>query len=273
MRLCLDIGNSHIFGGLFDNEKIILRFRYASTELTTSDQFGVFLLSVLREHDIEKTKIKNVAICSVVPQVDYSVRSACKKYLGISPFFLQMGAKTGLKILYKNPHEVGADLIAGCVGAVHHYPGKNIIVADMGTATTCMAVSKNKEFHGGLFVAGMRITMKALQSNAAKLPSVEIVKPKQLIGRSTVECMQNGLYYGHLGMLKEMIARITEEVFALSSPLVIGTGGFSHLFKDEKIFDVILPDLVLTGLHHTVIMNEKNASHNQNEPLSEPLID
>ncbi len=249
MRLCLDIGNTHIYGGLYDQGRFLFHFRYPSSELITSDQFGVFLLSLLLEHDIVKKQITAIAIASVVPQLDYSVRSACIKYFKLEPFVLKLGAKTGIKILYKNPQEVGADLIAGAIAAVQHYPNQNILVLDLGTATTCMAVSKNKEFYGGAIFPGLRVSMKSLQANTAKLSSVEIIQPKQFIGRSTVECIQTGIYYGHLGMMKALIENFTEELFSSEKPKIIGTGGFAQLYLEQKIFDVVLPDLVLEGLN------------------------
>ena len=249
MRLCLDIGNTHIYGGVFHQGDFKFHFRYPSSELITSDQFGVFLLGLLREHDLIKKQIKEVAIASVVPQLDYSIRSACVKYFELEPFFLKMGAKTGIKILYKIPQEVGADLIAGAIAAVQHLPNQNILVFDLGTATTCMAISKNKEFYGGAIFPGLRVLMKSLQSNTAKLSSVEIVQPKQFIGRSTVECIQSGIYYGHLGMMRELIQNFTNELFPQDKPKIIGTGGFAQLYLEQQIFDIVLPDLVLEGLN------------------------
>jgi type III pantothenate kinase len=225
--------------------------------MLTSDQFGVFLLGLLREHNLTKQQITEVAIASVVPQLDYSIRAACLKYFELEPFFLKLGAKTGIKILYKNPQEVGADLIAGAIAAVQHYPNQNILVFDLGTATTCIAVSKNKEFHGGAFFPGLRLSMKSLQSNTAKLSSVEIVQPKQFIGRSTIECTQSGIYYGHLGVMKELIARFTEQLFPEEEPKIIGTGGFAQLYLEQQIFDVVLPDLVLEGLNLAAEQNKK----------------
>lgn len=249
MRLCLDIGNTHIYGGIYHQDRFLFHFRYPSSELMTSDQFGVFLLTLLREHDLPKKQITQVAIASVVPQLEYSIRSACVKYFELEPFFLKLGAKTGIKILYKTPQEVGADLIAGAIAAVAHYPNQNILVFDLGTATTCMAVSKNKEFYGGAIFPGVRVGMKSLQSNTAKLSSVEIIQPKQFIGRSTVECIQSGIYYGHLGMMKELIQNFSKELFSTEKPKIIGTGGFAQLYIEQQIFDVVLPDLVLEGLN------------------------
>lgn len=256
MILCLDVGNSQLFGGVFDKNKLLLRFRYDTETRSSSDQLGIFFRDVLRENDIDYHKITHIAFCSVVPQLDYSLTSACIKYFDIEPFILQAGVKTGLKIQYRNTQEVGADRISNAIAAVHHYPNTNILAVDLGTATTFCAISKEKEYLGGAIMPGMRLGMQSLQNNTAKLSSVSIVRPKHSIGRSTNESIQAGLYYSQLGAIREVLERCTEENFGGKKPIVIGTGGFAHLFTKEKIFDVILPDLVLEGLIIVLRMNE-----------------
>lgn len=248
MLLCLDIGNTHIFAGVFAGEKLLLRFRHKTDHGSTSDQLGVFLKNVLRENNIDGTKINAIAICSVVPAIDYSLKAACKKYFNLEPFVLQAGVKTGIKVCTKNPTETGADLIAGAVAAAHDYPNKNLIIVDLGTATTITAVSSNKEFLGAAFLPGIRTSMCALQNNAAKLSAVEIIKPEKATGRFSAESIQSGLFYGHIGAIKEIAAQISKECFTGSKPLIIGTGGFANLFIQEAIFDVIEQDLVLHGM-------------------------
>lgn len=255
MILALDVGNSQIYGGVFEKENLKFRFRKTSKTGASSDEIGIFLRSVLRENSIDPAKVKHIVMCSVVPDVVYSLKNACKKYFNITPFLLQAGVKTGLKIDYRNPLEVGADRIANSIAAVHLYPKKNILIVDLGTATTFCAISQNKEYLGGSIVAGLRLNMEALESKTAKLPSVEIVAMKEALGRSTIESIQSGLYFGHLGTMKEISQRISQECFAGEKPFVIGTGGFSSLFDKEKIFDVTQPDLVLQGLMLALKMN------------------
>lgn len=255
MILCLDVGNSQIFAGLFDGENILLRFRYSSKDVRTSDQIGIFLRCVLKENGFESSLIKQIVIGSVVPFIDYSLRAACLKYFKIEPFILKAGLKTGIKVATKNPTEVGADLIATAVASVADYPDKNIIVVDFGTATTITTITANGEFLGGLFFPGMMLSMNALQQAGAQLPPVEIVKPKNIVGFSTVECIQSGLYYGQLGVIHEAMRRITDEYFDGQQSIVIGTGGFSYLFEDENIFTAIDPDLVLRGLRLVMLLN------------------
>lgn len=248
MILCLDVGNTQIYAGLFDKDKMVLSFRKNSKSGASSDETGIFLRSAIRENGYDPSKVKKIAICSVVPEVIYSLRGACMKYFNINPFILQAGVKTGLKVKYRNPLEVGADRIANSIAATHLYPDRNLILVDLGTATTFCAVTKEKDYLGGSIIAGLRLCMEALESKTAKLPSVEIVSMHESLGRSTVESIQSGLFYGHLGAIKEISGRITRECFHGEQPLIIGTGGFAHLFEKEKMFDEIVPDLVLKGM-------------------------
>jgi type III pantothenate kinase len=256
MILCLDVGNTHIFGGVFNNEQIVLRFRYDTKQPHTSDQIGVFFRSVLRENNIEAGKIKKIAVASVVPSIDYSLRSACIKYFGIEPFILQAGVKTGLKIKTEHPEKVGADLVAEAIAGIHQYPKKNLIIVDFGTATTYLAVNEHHEFLGVTILPGFKTAMEALKSNTSALPAVEIVKPQSMLGRNTIQCIQAGLYYSQLATLKELTCGITQQYFADSPPIIIGTGGFSYLFEEEKIFTHLAPDIVLEGLYIALIKNQ-----------------
>ena len=255
MILCLDVGNSHIFGGVFDGNKVLLTFRHETHRKSTSDQFGIFLKNVLRENNLPPEKIVDIAISSVVPSLDYSLGSACIKYFKIDPFWLRAGVKTGLKLKIKHANEVGADLIASSIAALEQFPHKNLVIVDLGTANTFTAVSKEKEFLGCVFHAGLRTAMQALESATDQLPSVQIIKPTEILGRDTISAIQSGLYYAQMGAFKEIIARLTREVFNDDQPVVIGTGGFSSLFEQEKIFTKIIPNLVLQGIKHALLMN------------------
>lgn len=258
MILCLDVGNSQVFGGIFADGKILMRFRYDSKSSYSSDQHGIFLKSVLRENNCDSSQIEQIAICSVVPNLDYSLRAACIKYFGISPFFLQAGAMTGLDIKYYNPQEVGADRIANAIAAVAQYPKQNLIVVDFGTATTICAISAKQEYLGGVILAGIQLSMNALQMNTAKLFPVEIIQPKHVIGRSTNESIQSGLFYSQLATIKAVTDYICANQFATQQPVIIGTGGFAHLFESQNLFSVILPDLVLHGMHIALTNNVLN---------------
>lgn len=257
MILALDIGNSQIYGGLIENEKILLRFRKTSKTGFSSDEFGIFLRMVLKENNYSPQVINEIALCSVVPEVIHSIRNACKKYFNINPFILEAGVKTGLKIKYKNPLEVGADRIANSIAATFQYKEKNLIIVDLGTATTFCAINKAKEYLGGVIIAGLRLSMESLEAQTSKLPSVEIVEMQKTLGQSTVESLQSGLFYGHLGQMREITKRLTQECFQDEEPIVIGTGGFSSLFETENVFHSIQPDLVLMGLVRALQLNNK----------------
>lgn len=255
MLLCLDVGNSQVFGGLFDDDLLRVQFRRTSQLHSSSDELGVFFRSVLRENNVDPDHISQVAICCVVPDLLYSLRACCQKYFSLEPLVLRPGIKTGLKISYRDPKEVGADRIADAVGAVTMFPGKNMIVADFGTATTLCAITKDKEFLGGNIIPGVRLSMEALEERTAQLPAVEIVPPSRALGRTTIESIQSGLYWSNVGMVRELIGRITKEEFEDEPPIVIGTGGFAQLFNREKLFDHVVPDLILTGLREIVRIN------------------
>jgi type III pantothenate kinase len=250
MLLCIDVGNSQVFGGVFDGEELRVTFRRTSNIRASSDEFGMFFRMVLRENGLEPEAVDEAAICSVVPDVVHSLRNSFRKYFRFEPFLLQPGAKTGLKIRYRNPLEVGADKIANAIGAVARYPGRNVLIIDLGTATTLCAVTKDKEYLGGIIAPGIHMSMAALESNTARLPVVEIVRPQETLGRSTIESIQSGLYYGTLATIRSFVAAVTEEYFAKDKPVVIGTGGFGRLFEEEQLFDAFVPELSLMGLRH-----------------------
>lgn len=249
MILCIDIGNSQIHIGVFEDDKLIAQARHNTHEF---DQFAVYLKS------IDYTDIRYISICSVVPEMNYSVESACIEHFKIKPFFLSAGVKTGLKFTYTNPSEIGADRIATAIGASKLYKNQNIIVVDMGTATTICATTKNSEYLSGAILPGIKSSLKALTSDTAKLQSVEIVKPIASLGRSTKENIQIGLFYGHFGAIKEIISYLSKHAFIDEKYLVIGTGGLSRLYESEQLFDVIIPDLVLLGLNEAYKLNDND---------------
>jgi type III pantothenate kinase len=255
MILVLDVGNSQIFGGVFEGDRLALQFRRATRAENTSDELGLFLRQALRENGIDPAGVAAVAVCSVVPDMVHSVRNASLKYFGMRPFILEPGVRTGLRIRYRNPLEVGSDRIAGAIAAAGLYPGRNAIIVDFGTATTIDALSAERDYLGGLILPGLRVAMESLGARTARLPKVEIRKPAELIGRSTIESIQSGLYFGNLAILKQLCADIQARYFEDSQAVVIGTGGFARLFEDESIFDAHIPELVLLGLRDALKLN------------------
>ncbi|MBV53025.1 MAG: pantothenate kinase [Coxiellaceae bacterium] len=257
MDLCLDVGNSHVVAGVYLFGELQATFRYPTIQtLVTSDQLGLFLLQALRERDLDPKAVKRIGLCSVVPSLDYSILSACQKYFNQSVFVVKAGVKTGLNIRVKHPQEVGADRIASAVGALQRLPNKNLIVIDLGTATTFCAISKEKDYYAGPITAGLRLSMSALQQHAALLPAANIVPCSSVMGTNTEENIQSGLFFGHLEMISGIVSRVHNEVFLNESVTIVGTGGFVGLFEQEKIFDETMQDLVLQGI---VALLDKNS--------------
>ena len=258
MILTLDIGNTTFHGGVFKENELIFQFRKTSQAKGSSDEIGVFLKAVLTTNGIDPDEIKEISLCSVVPDAVYFVRNACIKYFNITPFELKAGVKTGLKILYRNPLEVGADRIANSIAAIQKYPGRNLIIVDFGTATTFCVINKKREYMGGVIVPGINISMESLVQKTAKLQAVEIIERQNVIGRTTAASIQSGLYFGQIGITNEIIGRVTEEAFGGERPFIISTGGFSVLFSNANLFDDVIPDLALLGLKEALAMNQDN---------------
>lgn len=255
MILTVDVGNTQITGGLFEDGKLVLQFRRTTNVGTSSDEIGLFFRSVIRENGFRWQKIEQIGVCSVVPSINYSLSSAFAKYFYQKALFIQAGIKTGLKLKYANPKEIGADRIAGAIGAMDLHPEKNLIVIDMGTATTIDVVTSSREYLGGAIMSGLKISVEALANGTAKLPIVEISKPEHSLGTSTIEAIQSGLYWGNLGAIRELISQYEKSVFKGERPYVIGTGGFSRIFADSGVFDEMCPELVLLGIKKALELN------------------
>jgi type III pantothenate kinase len=267
MLLCLDVGNTQILGGVYDGERLLATFRRASSIRASSDEFGLFFRAVLRENNIDPQAIVMAGICSVVPDVLHSLRNCFRKYFRFEPLLLRPGVKTGLKIRYRNPLEVGADKIANALGGITRFPGRDLIIVDFGTATTLCAVTKDKEYLGGVITPGIHSSMAMLESKTARLPAVEIVRPSVVLGRSMVESIQSGLYHGTLAAVRALAGMIAEENFGASAdsgkpgskPVVLGTGGYGRLFETEALFDAFIPELPLIGLRRAIELSRELA--------------
>ncbi len=255
MLLALDVGNSQIHGGVFDGDTLHLQFRKTTQPVGSSDEIGIFLRSVLRENDIDPSRVGRIAICSVVPPVAYPLRAACVKYFNCEPFVLQAGVKTSLKIRYRNPAEVGADRVACAIAAAQRHPQRDVLVVDCGTATTVEVITATGDYLGGAIMPGVGISAEMLASRTAKLPRVEIARPETALGRTSAESIQSGLYHGHVGAIRNLLSLLTAEAFSGQRPQVIGTGGFARMFEAESLFDEIVPELVLFGLKHAEQLN------------------
>jgi type III pantothenate kinase len=251
MNLVLDIGNTQIFGGVFSNDEIVLSFRKSSKSEFSADEFGIFLKTVLRENSIDPSQIKNISVSSVVPKINYTIHSACVKYFKTELVFLKRGIKTGIKINYKNPSEVGSDRIANCLGALKVYGNFNYIIVDTGTAATFDILTDKKEYLGGVIIPGPKLQVESLFQNTAKLPSVEIKAVKKIEPSTTVDAIQSGIYFLNYYGVKGIIDRIKEDFFNNKKVITV-TGGFSRLYENKKIFDYINYDLILYGLNELI---------------------
>ena len=255
MLLCLDVGNTQLHGGVFAGDALKLQFRKSTHPLGSSDELGVFFAAVLRENGVDPREIAQVAICSVVPPAAYALRAASVKYFRAEPFVLQAGVKTGLKIRYRNPAEVGADRVANAIAATQRHPGRDAIVVDCGTATTFDVVTAAGDYLGGAIMPGVGLSAEMLSARTAKLPAVEIARPEAALGRTSVESIQSGLYHGHAGAIRHLLATLAAESFGGAKPVVVGTGGFARMFEAERLFDEVVPELVLLGLRHAARLN------------------
>ena len=255
MLLVVDIGNTNITLGVFNNEELMTTFRITTKLPRTSDEFGVLVCELLRNRDIDKTKIDAVIISSVVPDVMYSFENSIRKYFGIHPLVVGPGLKTGIKVSSYNANEVGADRIVDAVGAYELYGGP-LIVIDYGTATTYDYITEDGAFAAGVTSPGIKICAKALWEDAAKLPKIEIKRPESILARNTVTSMQTGLVYGHIGQTEYIIDKIKEET-GLKDMKVVATGGLGKIIADAtKHIDIYDSNLTLHGLR---LIYEKNA--------------
>jgi type III pantothenate kinase len=255
--LCIDVGNSQIHGGFYQDGLFVHSFRIQTRSGWSADQCGLFIRSFCHEKNINLRVLKKIAVSSVVPSMDVTIREACRSYFGIEPLYLKSGVKTGISVVrYKNVHEIGSDLIASAVGAVQAYPHTNLIVMDFGTATTIIAVNASKEFFAGPILPGVKTQVASLAAMAEKLVPVEVVVPQNLLVHSTAEAIQAGVYYSHLAALRYLSCEMASLAFNDPSYTRVATGGYSSLFEKDDLFDAMDPVLVLKGLVEIIRMND-----------------
>jgi len=253
MLLAVDVGNTHTVLGLFEGPRRIADWRVATRHTMTCDELGVLWRSLLEQADLTHRELEGMIVCSVVPDLDGAIAATGQKYFAQQPLFVGPGIKTGLPILYENPHEVGADRIVNAVAAKERY-GAPVVVLDFGTGTTFDVVSANGEYVGGIIAPGLGVSAEALFSKAARLPRVEVRRPEGVVGRNTEESLRAGLYYGYLSMVEGLITRISE---SLDQPApVIGTGGLVAVFaEDLAVLHAVDPGLTLEGLRLIWVRN------------------
>ena len=247
MLLAVDIGNTNIVLGVYNGTKLSHHWRINTDHHKTTDEYGILIKSLLDTDEIGLKKIKSVIISCVVPPLLTVFEEISRNFFNVRPIIVNHNTKTGIKICYKNPSEVGADRIVNAVAAYHEFGGP-VIIIDFGTATTFCVVSAKGEYLGGVIVPGITISAEALFARAAKLPAVELIKPKNIIGKDTVSSMQSGIIYGYAGMIDAIVERIKSET-KFRNPMVIATGGLSGLIAPEtKSIKEIKLFLTLEGL-------------------------
>lgn len=255
MLLAIDVGNTNIVYGIFRGKELISSFRISTDTTNSSDEYGMLFLNTLKFNKIKKEKITDVIISSVVPSLMYTLESMVRRYFGIEPIIVTDKIKTGINIEYDNPSELGADRIVNAVACVKKYKGPYIIL-DIGTALTFCVIDEDKNYLGGLIYPGIGISADALFKRTSKLPSIEIVKPERVVGKSTTKSMQSALYYGYTSLIDGIILKIIEEM-DFKDVTIIGTGGFaSLLLKDTKYEVIIDRGLTLEGLRMLFEMNK-----------------
>lgn len=253
--IAFDIGNTNVTIGIFDGETIRATWRLATDNERLADEYAVMVLGLLRIEDITVEKITEGVMASVVPDLAPIFEQLCKRYFGVEPMIVGTGTRTGIRILYDNPRDVGADRIVDVVAAMKLYGPPPLIIVDFGTATVFDAVTAEGDYLGGALAPGIGIASEALFERAAKLYRVELERPKSAIGKNTIAAIQSGTLFGYVGLIEGMVARFKKELGG--SARVIATGGWAELLaRETDVFDAVDQNLTLTGLQ---IIHEMNA--------------
>ncbi len=254
MLLAVDIGNTNVTVGVFEDEELRATWRMATGINQMADEYAVLLLNLLRHQGLDTSDIKEVALCSVVPPLLGTFDELFQRYFHISPLVVEAGIKTGVRIRMDNPREVGADRIVNAAAAHHLYSG-SVIIVDLGTATTFDTISKEGDYLGGAIAPGIVISAEALFARTAALRRVELVRPKSAIGTNTITAMQSGIVFGYVGLIEGIVARIQEELG--EKALVVATGGYAGLIaRETAVIDRVDPNLTLIGLRLIYLMNK-----------------
>lgn len=246
MLMVMDVGNTNTVLGVYDGKQLLKDWRITTQPHQTADEYGILLKELFALAGLHFTDITDLILSCVVPPLEMVVNETAKKYLQIEPLIVGPGIKTGMPVLYENPREVGADRIVNSVAAYQKYGGPCIVI-DFGTATTFDAISAEGAYIGGIITPGVLISYEALFHKAAKLPLIDMVKPKSVIGRSTVASMQSGMVYGYVGLVEGIVGRMKAELGGESK--VVATGGLAEtIARETEVIQEVDQYLTLEGL-------------------------
>ena len=255
MILVLDIGNTNVKLGVFENDKLKGTWRMSTDLRKTSDEYGITVVEMLKTSNITPDDIEGIIMSSVVPAINFTIEHMLTDYIHKKPLIVGAGIKTGLNIKIDNPKETGGDIICDSVSAVKRYGGP-VITIDFGTATTICATNEKSEFLGGCILAGVKVSSDALSERAANLPPIALNLPKSVIGKNTVQCMQAGLLYGYIGQIEYIIGKMKQEK-GFENAKVIATGGLAKTIAvHTKAIDIVDSRLTLEGLRLIYNMNK-----------------
>jgi len=250
MLLAIDIGNTNIVLGAFSGTRLARSWRLSTARDRTADELGLMVSDLLDRAGIRVPRIDGVVVASVVPQLTGPMLDMCRRYLGAEPLNLEPGLETGMPNLYDHPADVGADRLVNGIAAIDRYQRCHrvpLIVVDFGTATTFDAISARGEYLGGVICPGIGISADALFQRAARLPRIDVRKPANVVGRTTVTSMQSGLFFGYVGMVEGLVARLTKELGG--HVYCVATGGLAEIIAPEThVVDVVDRDLTMHGL-------------------------
>ncbi|MGD2103702.1 MAG: type III pantothenate kinase [Anaerolineae bacterium] len=255
MLLTVDIGNTNITFGLYEGEALGPRWRIRTIHEKTPDEYGVLMVQLFSHQGYEPEDVSGVIIASVVPPLAQAFQEVSQRYIGSEPLLVDAGVRTGVRIRYDDPRQVGADRVvdAAAVKALYGVPA---CVVDFGTGTTFDAVSADGDYLGGAIAPGIGIAAQALFERTAKLPRVELSRPPSAIGRNTPHAMQSGLLFGYVGLVEGMVTRFKDELGPETR--VVATGGLAGVIAEEtEVIDVVDPWLTLHGLRIIHQLNKK----------------
>ncbi len=246
MLLAIDIGNSNVVLGVFDRERLVENWRVGTKTQITPDEYAMIFKDLFNFAGLDFSQIDGVIISTVVPPLLPVMAEMSRKYFRMEPLVVTHELKTGITIRYDNPKEIGADRVVNAAAAYRLYGGP-IIIVDFGTATTFCAVTRSGEYLGGAIAPGVKISAEALFQRAAKLPRVELMKPRSVIGSDTISAMQAGIIYGYAGLVDGIVERMKKELAPEAK--VVATGGLAELVAPEtRSIKEVKPHLTLEGL-------------------------